>query len=30
MKTSELKTGRTFAATFDHGDDAIARQVLPG
>lgn len=21
MKTSELKTGRTFAVTFDHGDD---------
>jgi predicted DNA-binding protein with PD1-like motif len=24
MKASELKTGRTFAVTFDHGDDFMA------
>jgi hypothetical protein len=24
MKTSELKTGRTFAVAFEHGDDFMA------
>ena len=31
MKASELKAGRTFGVTFQHGDDFMAspRQLLP-